>query len=259
MKKTLILLLSLLLVSTSFAKGKKIRWFKKKKQKIEVIAEPINLMTNDVDSMSYALATNIANDLLKNLETLPFGLYNKDLFIVAFNTVMDGDSTLLSQDESNEFLQNYFTLANLKMEEQQKSEGRKFLEENLKNPAVQSTESGLQYIILTVKDGPKPQPSDKVRVHYEGALLDGTVFDSSYQRGEPIEFFLDQVIKGWSEGVQLMSEGSKYKLFIPYELGYGQQGAGGVIPPYSTLVFTVELLDINPVSITDQIKQLEIQ
>lgn len=259
MKKTLIILLSLVLTVPSFAKEKRVKSTKKAKQVTEVFIEPINLMTNDVDSMSYALATNIANDLLKNLETLPFGLYNKDLFIVAFNAVMDGDSTLFTEEEANEYLQNYFMTAGQKMEKQQKAEGKIFLEENLKNPAVQTTESGLQYIVLKESEGPKPNETDKVKVHYEGTLLDGTVFDSSYERGESIEFPLNQVIRGWTEGVQLMSVGSKYKFFIPYELAYGEQGAGGIIPPYATLIFTVELLDINSASITDQIKQLEIQ
>lgn len=125
-----------------------------------------------------------------------------------------------------------------------KADGEKFLAENAKRPDVKTTASGLQYEVLESTLGQKPKATDKVKVHYEGTLIDGTVFDSSYKRNEPITFGLNQVIKGWTEGVQLMSVGSKYKLYIPYELGYGAQGAGGSIPPYAALIFTVELLGI---------------
>lgn len=125
-----------------------------------------------------------------------------------------------------------------------KAEGEKFLQENALREEVKVTESGLQYEVLVQGKGPKPTAEQTVKVHYEGTLIDGTVFDSSYQRGEPIEFPLNGVIKGWTEGLQLMPKGSKYKLYIPYELGYGERGAGQSIPPYSTLIFTVELLDI---------------
>ena len=125
-----------------------------------------------------------------------------------------------------------------------KTEGEKFLQENALREEVKVTDSGLQYEVLVEGKGKKPTADQNVKVHYEGTLIDGTVFDSSYQRGEPIEFPLNGVIKGWTEGLQLMSVGSKYKLYIPYELGYGERGAGQSIPPYATLIFTVELLDI---------------
>ncbi len=125
-----------------------------------------------------------------------------------------------------------------------KAEGEKFLQENALREEVKTTESGLQYEVLVQGKGKKPTAESTVKVHYEGTLIDGTVFDSSYQRGEPIEFALNGVIKGWTEGLQLMPVGSKYKLYIPYELGYGERGAGQQIPPYATLIFTVELLEI---------------
>ena len=125
-----------------------------------------------------------------------------------------------------------------------KEAGEKFLADNAKRPEVKTTPSGLQYEVLEATLGQKPKATDTVRVHYEGTLIDGTVFDSSYKRGESISFALNQVIKGWTEGLQLMSVGSKYKLYIPYQLAYGAAGAGGSIPPYAALIFTVELLGI---------------
>lgn len=132
----------------------------------------------------------------------------------------------------------------LKQSLKAKEDGEKFLAENAKRPGVKVTPSGLQYEVLDATLGQKPKATDTVRVHYEGTLPDGTVFDSSYKRGEPISFPLNGVIAGWTEGLQLMSVGSKYKLFIPYNLGYGERGAGASIPPYAALIFTVELLGI---------------
>ena len=125
-----------------------------------------------------------------------------------------------------------------------KAEGEKFLQENALREEVKTTESGLRYEVLVAGKGAKPTAESTVKVHYEGTLIDGTVFDSSYERGEPIEFPLSGVIKGWTEGLQLMPVGAKYKLYIPYELGYGERGAGQNIPPFATLIFTVELLEI---------------
>lgn len=124
-------------------------------------------------------------------------------------------------------------------------EGEQFLAENAKRPEVKVLPSGLQYEIINEGNGQKhPEATSRVKVHYEGSLIDGTIFDSSYQRGEPITFGLNQVISGWTEGVQLMTQGAKYKLYIPYNLAYGERGAGEIIPPYSTLIFVVELLEI---------------
>ncbi len=123
-------------------------------------------------------------------------------------------------------------------------EGEDFLAKNAKRSEVQVTDSGLQYEILENAEGPKPSADDKVLAHYEGTLIDGTKFDSSYDRGEPTEFPLNKVIKGWTEGLQLMSVGAKFKFYIPFDLGYGAQGAGGNIPPYAALIFIVELKEI---------------
>jgi FKBP-type peptidyl-prolyl cis-trans isomerase len=132
----------------------------------------------------------------------------------------------------------------MKMSGEAKVAGEQFLAENAKREGVKTTASGLQYEVLEATIGQKPKATDTVRVHYEGTLIDGTVFDSSYKRGESIAFPLNGVIKGWTEGLQLMSVGSKYKFFIPYQLAYGERGAGGSIPPYAALIFTVELLGI---------------
>ena len=132
----------------------------------------------------------------------------------------------------------------MNMSAKAKEEGEKFLAENAKREGVKVTASGLQYEVLEATLGQKPKATDTVKVHYEGTLIDGTVFDSSYKRGESISFPLNGVIKGWTEGLQLMSVGSKYKFFIPYQLAYGERGAGGSIPPYAALIFTVELLGI---------------
>ena len=133
----------------------------------------------------------------------------------------------------------------MKMSGEAKAAGEKFLAENAKREGVKTTASGLQYEVLEATIGQKPKATDTVKVHYEGTLIDGTVFDSSYKRGESISFPLNGVIKGWTEGLQLMSVGSKYKFFIPYQLAYGERGAGGSIPPYAALIFTVEVLGID--------------
>ena len=144
----------------------------------------------------------------------------------------------------NETLQPLAEAQMAKEAEKAQTEGEAFLEENAKRPEVKTTASGLQYEVLVQGEGAKPTAESTVKVHYEGKLVNGEIFDSSYQRGEPIEFPLNGVIKGWTEGLQLMPVGSTYMLYIPYQLGYGERGAGGAIPPYATLIFKVELLEI---------------
>ena len=154
--------------------------------------------------------------------------------LLGFTEQMDGT-------QAGEYIQN--TMNTIKYGTV-KEDGEKFLAENAKREGVQVTASGLQYEVLEATIGQKPKATDTVKVHYEGTLIDGTVFDSSYKRGESISFPLNGVIKGWTEGLQLMSVGSKYKFFIPYQLAYGERGAGQQIPPYAALIFTVELLGI---------------
>jgi FKBP-type peptidyl-prolyl cis-trans isomerase len=150
----------------------------------------------------------------------------------------------MSQEEANAFLQQYFSSIQQKQGEVAAEEGNNFLAENAKKEGVNVTASGLQYEVVTMGTGEKPKATDQVTVHYTGKLINGKVFDSSVQRGQPATFGLNQVIPGWTEGLQLMPVGSKFILYLPYNLAYGQRGAGNDIPPYAALVFEVELLDI---------------
>ena len=240
MKKTVLFLAAISLV---FASAEA----KSKKPDKTVVQAPVKVLVNDVDSMSYALGLNVGSDFSKNLKGIPGGKSNIDLLIKGFTTAMKGDSSLIKPEVAMEFFKSYIAKASAKDADAKKAVGEKFLAEKKTKDSVKTTESGLQYKVLVAKDGPKPQSTDSVKVHYQGFLVDGTKFDSSVDRGEPITFPLNQVIPGWTEGVQLMSVGSKYKFYVPYALGYGEKGAGnGAIPGFSTLIFEVELLGIKP-------------
>ena len=201
-----------------------------------------------MDKLSYALGHNIGHQLIG------MGLQkslNIEDYAAAIADVLQGRQAKMSHSEVNEVLEHYFT----ELEERQqaeaaergkaaRSEGEAFLNRNKLRPEVTTTASGLQYEVVKQGTGRQPKASDTVRCHYEGTLIDGTVFDSSYRRNQPAEFGLRQVIAGWTEGVQLMKEGSVFKFYIPYNLAYGERGAGADIPPYAALIFTVELIKV---------------
>ncbi|MEX0968707.1 MAG: FKBP-type peptidyl-prolyl cis-trans isomerase [Bacteroidia bacterium] len=205
-------------------------------------------MRNEVDSLSYALGVNIG----ANLAEQKIDSFNFDLFAEAFKAAYLKDSLRLPSAEADMFLQAYFMekspdqnqTQNTESMNQNTAEGKKFLSENRKKEGVTETSSGLQYEVLKEGTGAQPGATDQVTVHYEGRLLSGKKFDSSYDRGQPATFGLNQVIPGWTEGVQLMKEGSKYRFYIPPGLAYGSRGAGESIPPNSTLIFDVELIKV---------------
>ncbi|QQY82319.1 FKBP-type peptidyl-prolyl cis-trans isomerase [Tamlana sp. s12] len=197
-------------------------------------------MQTAVDSVSYAIGIDVA----KNVKS-SFDEFNSDVFFEAFVASLNDGNTLIDEAAAKDVIRNYF-LKKQKAEEEKLSEpGTTFLKTNKTKEGVYTTASGLQYKILKEGTGAKPTKDSKVKVHYHGTLIDGTVFDSSVNRGEPIEFEVSQVIKGWTEGLQLMPEGSKYIFYIPHDLAYGANPRpGGAIKPYETLIFEVELLEI---------------
>ena len=200
-----------------------------------------------MDKKSYALGMSIAHNMLQSgVKDLSF-----DDFAAGVKATMTGAQPALDYEEAGAILNDYF--ASLEAEKAaeeaeiagvMKKDGEEFLRKNAKEKGVVVLPSGLQYRVIKEGNDKMPGKTDKVRCHYEGRLLDGTVFDSSYKRSQPADFGLGQVIPGWTEGVQLMKEGAKYRFTIPYLLAYGEQGAGASIPPFSTLVFDVELIKV---------------
>ena len=208
--------------------------------------DPIKHLETDAEKMSYTLGL----DTGKRLKGLPIEV-DLTIFLKGVEDTIKENKLLLTPEGAEEMMAKIRQKVMAKeiekmMEnaEKNRKEGEAFLAENEKKDGVVTTESGLQYIILREGDGPKPTATDKVEVDYEGTLIDGTVFDSSYKRGESITFGVKRVIPGWTEALQLMQVGSKYRLFIPSNLAYGQRGAGGDIGPNATLIFEVELLSI---------------
>jgi len=206
---------------------------------------PMELKTQK-DKASYSIGVSIG----KNLKDQKVEI-TTDILVKGLLDAYTGAKTQLTEKEMGDVLTQFQQEIMAKAQEEaakkggeNKTKGEKFLADNKNKPGVKSTPSGLQYSVITEGTGPKPTASSTVKVHYTGKLIDGTTFDSSVDRGEPVEFPLNGVIKGWTEGVQLMSEGSKYKFYIPAELAYGERGAGNAIGPNETLVFEVELLDI---------------
>jgi FKBP-type peptidyl-prolyl cis-trans isomerase FklB len=250
MKKSIIVFAALLVSLSSFAQKKKDLIQEVAKLKAEASemhaklskiekAKEVNLK-DSLQSFSYAFGVSVGN----NLKTVGFDSLAYNAFAVALEDVMNGREKVGLAECQTE-VQNTIQQIQEKEAKKQSEKGEMFLSENGKRAEVKTLESGLQYEVLATGDGTKPTLNDKVKVHYTGMLIDGKVFDSSVERGEPAVFGVTQVIKGWTEALQLMPVGSKWKVFIPQYLGYGQRGAGGgSIPPYSALVFEMELLGI---------------
>lgn len=202
-------------------------------------------LNTGIDSVSYALGINIASNITsQGVENL-----NHEAVAAAIKAHNENpEEAKMSGDDALQYLNEYFTKKQEKDRankgSEQKGAGEAYLAENAQRDEVTVTESGLQYEILSEGTGKAPTADDKVKVHYKGTLIDGTQFDSSYDRGQPAEFPLQGVIPGWTEGLQYMTEGAKFKFYIPYNLAYGERGMGDNIPPYSTLVFEVELIEI---------------
>ena len=200
-----------------------------------------------MDKVSYALGIGIGHQLAN----MGGQELNIDDFAQAVKDVLSGAELKIKSSDAQQIVQQFFAEQEQKIQQQRqeagkahKEAGEKYLAENAKKDGVITLPSGLQYQVLQEGNGKKPTAKDSVKCHYEGFLIDGTVFDSSVQRGEPAVFGLQQVIAGWTEGLQLMQEGAKYRFFVPYRLAYGEGGAGASIPPYAALIFDVELIQV---------------
>lgn len=193
-----------------------------------------------MEKLSYALGMVIGH----NLKGMGVDNLNGTDFAQAITDVLAGQTTKLTDAEAQQLVNNFMQKQQEEATRAIREEGEKFLAENAKKEGVTVLPSRLQYTIIKEGTGNQPLATDKVKCHYEGTLTNGQVFDSSYRRGEPAVFPLNGVIAGWTEGVQLMKEGAKYRFFIPYNLAYGERGAGQAIPPYAALIFDVELISI---------------
>lgn len=199
------------------------------------------MLKNANDSLSYGLGVLIAS----NLKQQGFADIDVDQFSKGLAAALKGDNLLITQADAEKIIREEGAKMKMKMHEVNKKAGEDFLAENKKRPGVITLDNGLQYEVMKEGNGAKPKASDEVNVHYHGTLISGEEFDSSVSRGEPISFKLSQVIKGWTEILQLMPIGSKWRVYIPYDLAYGERSAGPHIQPYSTLIFEIELLGIN--------------
>ena len=196
--------------------------------------------TEELDKVSYCFGLSIASNLLSSgVNTI-----NTEAFVDAIRTVYAGQMPEIKPEEANQILQDYFNKLQNERGKAAKEAGEQFLNDNKSKEGVVTLESGLQYKVISTGNGAIPKSSDTVKCHYEGRLINGAVFDSSIRRGEPAEFPVNGVIPGWIEALTLMPVGSKWELTIPHNLAYGERGAGASIPPFSTLVFDVELLEI---------------
>lgn len=237
MKKSLLLFVFILSIAFTFTACKK--GFKLGSKDVE--------LETQVDTFSYVIGMDVGENLLtQKIEV------NSEAFMQGLVDALEENSLFSAEEKQQVIMALNQKMQEVQMEkmkveaEEHKKEGSEFLAKNKKEKGVIELPSGLQYKVITEGKGPKPKETDVVTVHYRGKLLDGTVFDASYDRGEPIEFPLNQVIKGWTEGVQLMSVGAKYEFYIPSDLAYGDRGAGETVPGGSTLIFEVELLSFKP-------------
>jgi FKBP-type peptidyl-prolyl cis-trans isomerase FklB len=245
MKLHIILLAGILLLSPIMAfpqeKSKKQKVKKIETKKIEKSTEKIMVLKNEIDSVSYSLGVNIGNNLMQQ----GFDSINIEALTKALKDIYSNQELSISQTDANQLLTEYFQNIQKNKVEKNLKEGQKFLDENKKKPGVVTLPSGLQYIVIKEGTGPKPKATDMVTTHYHGTLINGKVFDSSVERGQPAQFPVNGVIKGWVEALQLMNVGSKWKLFVPANLAYGERGAGEMIGPNTTLIFEVELISID--------------
>ncbi len=202
-------------------------------------------LESPADSASYAIGILVGANNKQQLSTVPGGdEMNIEAMAAAFRLASLGEETAMTEEEANNFIRTYLETAGKKEAQKNLEEGNAFLEQNKAREGVTTTESGLQYEVITAGTGEKPTAENQVRVHYHGTLIDGKVFDSSVDRGEPAVFGVNQVIPGWTEALMLMPVGSKWKVYLPSNLAYGEQGAGQDIAPNSVLIFEVELLEI---------------
>ncbi len=199
-------------------------------------------MNNTMDKLSYAWGLAMGSQL----KAMGVKEINSESFKDGVKVAFDGGTPEITTEEAQKLINDYLQELEAKATAAAKEAGNKFLEENSKKEGVKVTASGLQYRVIKEGTGAQPTATDEVTVHYTGKLLDGTVFDSSVNRGEPATFPLNRVIPGWTEGVQLMKEGAKYEFYIPSDLAYGPNGVPNAIPPHATLIFEVELLNIGP-------------
>lgn len=248
-KKTLLVLVAL--AATSYCEAQVKKPINTAPKKLTVTPKPV--LQSQVDSVSYAFGLSVAQDLkARGVTSLNYSLLTR-----AMSDAFKAAKTSLTPEQSQQTIYNFLSTINQKKFSGNIAEGKKFLEENKSKPGVIALPSGLQYLVLQAGTGAKPLATDEVTVHYKGTLLTGKQFDSSYDRGEPISFPLSQVIPGWTEGVQQMPVGSKFRFFIPYQLGYGEKGAGQDIPPFSVLIFEVELIKIGKKEVEIEKKEVE--
>jgi len=202
-------------------------------------------LVTPADSAGYAIGILVGNNNKQQINNAPGGAdINLEAMTAGFRSASLDDEPEMTMEEADRIIRSYFEQAGEKAGQENLESGNAFLEQNKNREGITVTESGLQYEVLKEGSGEKPDSTDKVRVHYHGTLVDGTVFDSSVDRGEPAVFGVTQVIPGWTEALQMMPEGSKWKIYVPSELAYGERGAGSDIGPNSTLIFEVELLEI---------------